>query len=83
MVGGGPGNAAILAQKRGKENDTSKIENTFDNLTTFGSDIGEDEMERLMRIEGRKQMRMSLRNVACPDQLCPSPDRPMSQHSKK
>ena len=60
-----------------------KIENLFNNLKTFGSDIGEDEMERLMRIEGRKQMRMSLRNVARPDQLCPSPDRPMSQHSKK
>ena len=54
-----------------------------DNFKTFGSDIGEDELERLMRIGWRKQMRMSSRNAARPDQLFPSPDRPMSQNSQK
>ena len=31
---------------KGKQNDTILIENTFNNLKTFSSDIVEDEMER-------------------------------------
>ena len=47
--------------------------------------FGEDEMEeRLMSTDGRKQMRMSSRNATRQAaQLCRSPDRPMSQHSRK
>ena len=41
-------------------------------------------MERLMSTDGRKQMRMSSRNATRQAaQLCQSPDRPMSQHSRK
>ena len=47
--------------------------------------FGEDEMEeRLMSTDGGKQMRMSSRNATRQAaQLSQSPDRPMSQHSRK